>query len=615
MKQQVLKTALCLIVAVGFSCYPRSAWVQAQYAISTRAGMVSRIRGQVFIQHAQGGDRQPAEPDIQMMDGDRLATDFMSRAEILISSAAFLNLDEWSEARAVDTRLTEARFELLRGTFMIKAGNPVLRSLGPYVRGARVGKMNEIVAFELATPQGILTVAKTGLYRITIEPSATLVDVFEGEIELGGRREAIGHNVQKVNGGKKAKLAGRNPLIPVITLLNLKYYDEFDRWCFPIADHGMAVRAVGEAFATGDGEKERYRVVPDFRVRDGQTLSTETSGYLELRISLEAYLCLNRLTRLRAIGSTAGEAVFELLEGSIIVSSAETVPMRPISIMTPRGIFAVKRGAVARFEVTPAETSVEVRRGQVRTAATAISQGRRLLLGGGTSHLEAKVANKKDAPDGFDRWSTGLLRAGTITRHEGRVTLERQGEAGLDLVNTSPGNFVHMLEGAHLSTGRGGRAVLIAGPIMINVNKWQSMIHVNESAEIVAVSSSDPEREFEILRGSAIVYVEPPTALFSKTKLRISTPHGLAQISGSGAFRFDVDPLGTSIRVRSGSLLVTARGERSAKAAVKVKEKQTARLGPEAGPPQISYILDTPDEFDQWSIGAREFPFESFRRR
>jgi ferric-dicitrate binding protein FerR (iron transport regulator) len=614
MKQQSFKTAFCLIVAVGFACYPRLPWVHAQYSISTRAGKVNRVQGQVFIQRAQGGVRVPAAPESQMMEGDRLASDFMSRAEILIGANVYLRLDEWSEARALDTGLTEARFELLRGAFVIKVGYPYPCVMAGKRMG-NVGKIGEIQAFELATPQGVLTVAKTGFYSIRIEPSATVVDVFEGEIALGGRREAFGHKVQEVNGGMRAKLTGRNPSIAVITALKLKFYDEFDSWCFPIAAHGMAVRAAGEAFATGDGEKERYRIVPDFRVRDGQTLSTETLGYLELRISLENYLCLNHLTRLRAVGDSAGEAVFELLEGSIIVSSADALPMRPIRIMTPRGIFTVKRGAVARFEVTPAESSVEVRRGQVRTAAISISQGRRLLLGGADRHSEAKVADNREAPDGFDRWSTGLLRAGTITRHEGRVTLERQGEAGLDLADPSPGMYVHLLEGAHLSTGRGGRAVIIPGPIMINVNKWLSMIHVNENAEIVAVSSSDPEREFEILHGSVIVYVAPPTALFSKTKLRISTPHGLAQISGSGTFRFDVDPSGTWMRVRSGSLLVTANGERSAKAALQVKEKQTARLGPEAGPPQISYILDTPDGFDQWSIGAREFPFENFRRR
>jgi hypothetical protein len=610
MKRQILKTELCLIVAVGLSCCPRLAPVHAQHSISTKAGLVSRIRGQVFIQHAQGEAREPVSPELQMMDGDRLATEFMSRAEILLNSAAYLRLDEWAEARAVNTRLTEARFELLRGTFVIQAGNPyMLRPMG--MRGASIsrqnpaGKLDEALAFELVTPHGIVTIGKDGLYQISIEPSSTRIDVFEGEVALGGRLEAIGNKVQKVKSGRRVRLTGSHASSPAITALKLKPYDDFDGWRFQIDDHGIVVRVEGEAIATWGPGQDQHHISPEFQVKAGQTLSTEKSSYFELRINSGTFLSLNQLTRIRAVKSETGEAVFELLHGAIIIDSAAAYPMRPIKIITARATFTVKHGSSARFDVNPSETSVLVRRGEVRDGESAVSHGRRLLLNQSTPRSEEVSAGKKDAYDNFDRWSMGLLRAGIITRHEGRVILERQGGARLDLEKNPPQLQAQLLEGAHLSTEPGGRATLVAGP---------SSIHVNENTEIVAVSSSEREREFEVVRGAAIVYVETASAIYSKTRLKVSTPHGLAEISGSGEYRFDVDPSGTRIQVRSGSLLISTGPAQQAKAAVKLREKQTAFLKAGGGTPQISNAPDTPDDFDQWSIGARQFPFQRIVR-
>jgi ferric-dicitrate binding protein FerR (iron transport regulator) len=163
----------------------------------------------------------------------------------------------------------------------------------------------------------------------------------------------------------------------------------------------------------------------------------------------------------------------------------------------------------------------------------------------------------------------------------------------------------HLLEGGHLSTERSSRAALTFGV---------GSIHVNENSEIVAVSSSEQQRGFEVLRGTAIAYLERATAFNPITKLRVSTPHGCAEISAGSAVRFDVDASATRIRVRSGSLLLEMRAETPAKARIKVKENQTATLSAGSAP-QISRAPDTPDDFDRWSIGAREFPFQGRIRR
>jgi ferric-dicitrate binding protein FerR (iron transport regulator) len=536
-----------------------------------------------------------------MTDGDQLGTGFMSRAEILINPAASLCLDEQAEVRAVNTTLTAARFELLRGDLMIQAGNPMLLSEGsspfrPPVN--RTGSMTEALAFEITTPHGILTIVKDGLYRLSIEPSATRVDVFEGEVALGDRSLALRRKAQIIKGGKRATWTGDHPLSPAISVLKLKSFDQFDRWHFLMAKHGAAVGIEGAAVATG--ATGRYRIVPEFQLKEGQMLSTENASHVEMRINLGTSLFLDQLTQIRAVKTDNEEAAFELLHGTIIINSEERFPMRPIRIITPQGNFTVKHGSFARFEVNALDTAVEVRRGEVRNGLNAVSSGKRLLLKGGTRPSQEWTTPRKDALDLLERWSLGLLRAGTVTRHEGGVILERHEGGRLDLEKNASG-FAQLLEGGHLSTERGGRAAMTFGA---------GSIHVNENSEIVAVSSSERQREFEVLRGAAIVYSEPA----SPTRLRVSTPHGLAEISGGSIVRFDVDPSATRIKVRSGSLLLQTRAEPSAKSTIRVKENQTATLSA-GSPPQISRVPDTADDFDRWSIGAREFPFQGMIRR
>ncbi|MBZ5496294.1 MAG: FecR domain-containing protein [Acidobacteriia bacterium] len=605
MKRQLNPTAANFIFVAVLCCYPPNALIHAQHSISTKSGLVSRVQGQVFVQHAQAENREAVSPDLQMMDGDRLATEAMSRAEILVNSAAYLRLDEQAEVRAVNTLLTEARFELLRGMFIIQAGNAAPPRTFAGGRG-RTARLDASLAFEVVTPHGILTVGKDGLFRISIEPSATRIDVFEGEIALGGRSEAPRSKVGRVGGGKRVTLTGNHQTNPAITALKLRPFDEFDRWGFPIVRHGVVRRLEGEAFASrGREQVDGYRVSPEFQLREDQLLWTRKASYLELMINRGAYLCLNQLTQIRAVKTETEDAVFELLRGAIIVNSVNMFPERPVKIITPQGTFAVKRGAFARFDVGMLETAVQVRRGGVQNGATALGSGTRLVLGGGTPPARERNTFEKDVFDPFDRWSSGLLRAGTITRYEGKVTLERQGGARLALDKSPPGTRAQLLEGGHLSTERGSRAVLSFGVFSI---------HVDENSELLAVSTAEPTREFELVRGSAIVYTEPDSAIYSRMSLKISTPHGQADISGGGTFRFDVDSSGTKVKVRSGSLLISKPKEGAAKAGVRLKEKGTAYLSAGAGAPQISRIPDAPDDFDLWSVGARQFPFQAVVR-
>lgn len=597
-----IRRVLYLIAGLLY-CYPAAGPMShARQSISTRAGLVTRVDGTVFHVPAEGGGREPAAAELQMKDGDRLITDVLSRAELLVNHAAYLCLDELSEVRAARTLLTDARFELLRGVFMIQAGIPGPRSpaigLRTLDRPFRLQYENKYkLPFETATPHGILTIDTAGLYRITVEPSATWIDVYEGEIGLGARTRETGRGRLRIKEGHRAQLPDGPHSKPVLTALKLKPFDLFDRWRFPMPKHGRVRRIEGEAIAAWDfGRTDSHIVRPDFQVREGQTLTTGRNSYLQLMISELTFLNLGNETRVKAPTTGDETAAFDVTVGSVAVYTNSDRPDRPVMITTPQGAFHVRSNTVARFDVSVTETLAAVRTGSVRFGSTSIRSGERVLFRSGAALAAQTVKFDRRAYDEFDRWSLGLLSAATVVRSEGNIVLERAGGGRLELNKDRKETQAQLLEGGHLTTERGSRAALTVG---------SSSIHVDGESELVAVSSAKDAREFRVQKGAVIVNEGSSPAVFGTGKLKVSTPHVSAVTSGNGIFRFDVDSSETRIRVRAGSLTIPA-GAAQASKQVKLKKDQAARVT--ASGLQILQLPDTADEFDTWSYGIREVP-------
>jgi len=600
-----------LIVALGLGGAVGPGSLPAQHSISTRSGLVNRLRGHAFVRRVPSENPEPVAAGLQMTDGDSIFTEFMGRVEIIVNPAAYLSLDEVSEVRAVNTRLTETCYELLRGVFVIQAGSPgMLQPNGPRPpqadqrRPDRSVDMTPALAFEVRTPHGILTVAREGLYRISIDRVATWIEVYEGAIALGARAEAV--KARKVKRGKRVQLSNASPAGTETKEWTLKIPKAFDRWRFAISPHGVAVAVEGKAFVMRPDQTDPQLVAPEFELKAGQMLSTETRSYLELQCPSGPRMCLDQQTLIKAVSAESEGAVFELQHGNLLVDSGANYSRNPVKIRTPQDAFTVEPGCVARFDVSGAGTAVRVWHGQVKSPNGAISRDRRLLLGSGPPLRRQLVDADRSFSDSFERRSMGLMRAGIIQRHEGAVILEREAGARLELDKALPELRVQMLETAHLFTWAGGRASLSFGA---------GSLHVNEESEIIAVSSSEQAREFAIQRGAVIVYADGGSVQFTTSKLRISSPYGSAQISGTGVFRFDVGGSGMSIRVRTGSLRIATRAQNSAEAAIKVKAGQSALLAPGSGAPRISPLSEVLDDFDRWSVGAHEFPFQRVRKR
>ncbi|HEU0185009.1 MAG TPA: FecR domain-containing protein [Blastocatellia bacterium] len=214
---------------------------KAQYLISTKAGFVNRVEGQVYIFRADAEDGEKARASLgsQMRAGDRLSVEDKGFAETLLNPGSYLRLSENAEVRAVSIDLDAVRFELIKGSVI-----------------AEIGQIDKKTPIEIITPHGALTIAKSGLYRIDAKEKSTLVAVRQGEIHLGTRDDFVAKQSLKIKRGKVVTLSGAvRPGESDIAKLNEDAIDEFDAWSFNRAQALTAanVRAVSRTGALTSG--------------------------------------------------------------------------------------------------------------------------------------------------------------------------------------------------------------------------------------------------------------------------------------------------------------------------------------------------------------------------
>jgi hypothetical protein len=198
----------------------------AQHLISSKAGFVNRVDGKVSIvrqedQDSEDGAKGNASLGTQMREGDRLSAEAGSRAEILLNPGSYLRIDGKSELRAVNTDLTNIRFELIRGSAMVE-----------------VGQVDKKSPIEIITPHGSFFIRKTGLQRIDVRDEMTSIAVRQGEIHLGTLDQVLAQKSFKIGRGKVAQLTGAPA--PSLAKIDKDAVDEFDQWSFSRAELLMA---------------------------------------------------------------------------------------------------------------------------------------------------------------------------------------------------------------------------------------------------------------------------------------------------------------------------------------------------------------------------------------
>ncbi len=134
----------------------------------SRVARLNWLDGQVSFQPSSVDTWTPATLNYPLTTGDHIYTDVASRAEMHVGPNAlrlngqtnfgFLNLDD----RTVQVRFTEAAMEV------------------------RLRRLDDDDLYEVDTPQGAISLLRTGDYRIDTEPArnATMVTVLTGEVEV-----------------------------------------------------------------------------------------------------------------------------------------------------------------------------------------------------------------------------------------------------------------------------------------------------------------------------------------------------------------------------------------------------------------------------------------------
>jgi hypothetical protein len=214
------------------------ATANAQYLTSTKAGFVNKAEGKVYILRAdsEDGEKGRASLGTQMHEGDRLSTSAYSFAETLLNPGSYLRLNENTEIRSVSVDFNSVRFELIKGTVI-----------------AEIGEIGKDTPIEIVTPHGALTIAKTGLHRIAVKESASIVSVRQGEIHLGNRDDLSAKKSHRITRGKVVTLKGSaKPGPSDIAKLDKDAVDKFDSWSFGRAQALTAanVRALRRSLTT-----------------------------------------------------------------------------------------------------------------------------------------------------------------------------------------------------------------------------------------------------------------------------------------------------------------------------------------------------------------------------
>src|SRR4030095_9729793 len=122
------------------------------YDVQARVVRVSLIEGSVNIKRKGNTEWEPARLNFPLVEGDTIATDKESRAEIQVDARNFVRLGAESGLRLVTLRDEGIAFGVVDGTATF-----------------RLAKFeHDHESFEIDAPRTTLAVEKTGLYRVDV---------------------------------------------------------------------------------------------------------------------------------------------------------------------------------------------------------------------------------------------------------------------------------------------------------------------------------------------------------------------------------------------------------------------------------------------------------------
>ena len=174
-------------------------------------GRVARLNylvGAVSLRPAGSDAWAAAVPNRPLTTGDAIWADSNSRAELHAGSTS-IRVDGQTELDITSLDDNTMQLRLAQGSVTI-----------------RVKHFDDGQVYEIDTPNGAITLARAGEYRVDVGPDGTtsVVDVWSGNAEVTAAGSSFA-----VNARQQARINGTDS--PTYDLVDAPAYDNWDQWC------------------------------------------------------------------------------------------------------------------------------------------------------------------------------------------------------------------------------------------------------------------------------------------------------------------------------------------------------------------------------------------------
>jgi len=161
---------LVLLVSLrGYSQSPDHSQAQPpSLIVSTRAGDVTRIDGDVWLKRRGESSLLPLRIGKRISPGDVVVTGAQGRAEWSLNVDSYFQVAAHSQVSIYEDSSDQMHFDIFQGEVFV--------IVGTFDRGT---------ALEIDTPYALLTVTKRGSYRVRVSTNNdTEADVAQGELQF-----------------------------------------------------------------------------------------------------------------------------------------------------------------------------------------------------------------------------------------------------------------------------------------------------------------------------------------------------------------------------------------------------------------------------------------------
>jgi ferric-dicitrate binding protein FerR (iron transport regulator) len=363
-------------LAGGLLCALAAPHAFAQRVISARAGYVGEMEGYVVL--PMGTDRKPAR---QLADGQSVSTGSSGQAQLVLTPASYLRVENNSAARMVSTALTAPVVELLAGSHILQVAFPPRTIRTPITvlwRGQSIPVTHE------------------GRYRFALNSRTMRVYVLDGRVNgrlrlPGSTGDLKSGRYQEISAsgtvGKPKKIGARDPPARVAFVTYME-----GRVQLPAENGVHPIRRLGD----------------DYRV------ATEADGRVEVALTSGAFLRLDRDSEVRMVSVRPSAFVVELLRGTASIQVIPKAVQPPITLIWRGQRIAVTHHGLYRLELKPDWVRAYVMEGKLRLPGGSNDLKKSQYADFSPARvLSAAAKFSRKYSDDFDRFTSSRARAVT----------------------------------------------------------------------------------------------------------------------------------------------------------------------------------------------------------